>query len=72
MDVETQALVAQHRRDYPGEHTNLQPAMCACRAVVVARAPNITGDISPCCGAMAQRNGSCTICTSCGSTAACG
>lgn len=74
MDADTQALIAQHNAHFPGEHDNLQPGECVCkRAIaVVNRPPIMTGSTSACCGAMEQRNGSCMICTSCGSTSACG
>lgn len=63
-------------------HTNLQADMCACKGTgsagtVVHSAPKpqvSTPDGGICfnCGGMTVRTGSCTTCTSCGTSGGCG
>lgn len=72
MDSETEELVRRHNLSYDGEHTDLQPGACACRARVVAAVPVSSGDACYVCGGLTVRTGTCTTCTNCGTTGGCG
>ena len=71
--AEVAYLARQHNLAFPGEHTNLTASLCLCQKTqVVASRPNLTGEVCAVCGGMMVRTGTCTTCTSCGTTGGCG
>lgn len=74
-DPEARTLLSQHRLDDGIVHDNLAASDCSC-SQSDHPTPNTSvgadGGVCFACGGMTQRTGSCTTCTSCGTSSGCG